>query len=258
MHINKLFDLSGKVAVVTGASSGIGVILCHALAEAGADIVLAARRLDRLEEVAKGLQGLGRKALPVSTDVTSPEAVDALVTRTLSEFGRLDILVNNAGTSRSFPAEEEKLKHFQLVLNVDLVGAFICSQRAGREMLARGSGRIINIASIYGSVASGPKLPMAGYVAAKHGLVGLTKDLAAQWANRGITVNAIGPSYIPTELTGDFIERNREVIINATPMRRLCEADDLRGVVVFLASEASRFVTGQTIYVDGGWTTGAP
>lgn len=254
MRVSEMFDLTGKAAIVTGASSGIGALIARALAEAGADVVLAARRKERLEQVADGLKSLKRRTLVVPTDVTDPAAVDALVTDTVARFGKVDILVNSAGTSRSFPAEEEKLRHYQLVLSVDLVGAFICSQRAGREMLARRYGRIINIASVYGTVASGPERPMAGYVSAKHGLVGLTKEMAYQWARRGVTVNAIGPSYISTELTADFIASQRQAILRDTPMGRLCEEDDLRGVVVFLASEAARFITGQTIYVDGGWT----
>ncbi len=252
----KLFDLSGKVAIVTGASSGLGVVFSRALAGAGADVVVAARRADLLEKTAREIEGLGRRALAVPTDVTRPAEVDNLVSQTISKLGKVDILVNNAGTSRAVPAEVQTLERFRKVLEVSLIGAFAVAQRAGREMLRQRSGRIINVASVFAAVGSGPRIPTDAYTTAKSGLVGLTRELALQWATRGVTVNAIAPGFFPTAMTEPVVNNPdlKGYLLDRTPMGRLGEDADVEGVIVFLASEASRYITGQVIFVDGGWT----
>ncbi|MEE9198723.1 MAG: glucose 1-dehydrogenase [Dehalococcoidia bacterium] len=255
---SKLFDLTGRVAIVTGASSGFGVTFAHGLAEAGADVVVAARRLEKLNKTAEGVREKGRRCLVVQTDVTQSDQVDNLVSQTLKEFGKVDILVNNAGQGggRAGVADEATLEDFNKILSTNLVSAFLCIQRASKEMLARGYGRIINISSIEGVLAAPALDPSLGYVTAKHGMQGLTKEYAKQWAQRGVTVNAIGPAFFPTEMTDRYLsnpEINRKISA-LTPMGRVGRPEELLGALIFLASDASSYVTGQTILVDGGWS----
>jgi len=254
--LKKLYDLSDRVAIVTGASSGLGVVFAKGLAEAGANVVIAARREEKLRSVAKEISALGVSCLPIPTDVTDEARVDYMVSQTLKEFGKVDILVNNAGVTNVIPVEELPLAAFRRVVDRSLIGSFLCSQRVGREMLKRGYGRIINIASAMGVVGSGPEIPLVPYVAAKHGLIGLTKEFAVQWAKRGVTVNAIGPAWFPSEMTEKLfeIEEKYNYLLARTPMGRVGQHEDLKGPVVFLASEASSYITGQTLFVDGGWT----
>ena len=251
------FDLSGEVALVTGASSGIGVTLAEALARAGADLIIAARRTERLEETAASIRGIGRRCLTVTTDVTDEAQVDNLLAASLDEHGGIDILVNCAGAIGGHRVEETSVAEFERIWRANVVSAFICCQRIGRHMVARGRGRIINVASIFGLVAGQPQGPSLSYVTSKHGLLGLNKELAVQWAKTGVTVNAIAPAYFPSEMVSAETLARADVIEDIrtmSPMGRPGELSELQGVVVFLASDGASYITGQTICVDGGWT----
>ncbi len=251
-----LFSLDGRVAVVTGASSGIGVSLAEGLAAAGARVVLAARRVERLESLAKRLQDDGAECVAVPCDVSSPDEIDALVAETVSCFGQVDVLVNNAGITEVGPAETETLECWDRIVDVNLRGLFVCCQRFGRVMLERQSGSIVNVASVLGLVGSG-QVPQASYAASKGGVINLTRELAAQWGRRGIRVNAIAPGWFDSEMTAEMFadEGSRKWMRSRTPMGRPGQEGELIGAAVFLASDASSFVTGESIAVDGGWTT---
>ena len=254
--VAELFDLSGRVALVTGAGSGLGAVFAEALAEAGASVVCVGRRFDRVQQTAQQLGTIGCQSLAVSADVTDEAAVAGMIAQTIERFGGLDILVNNAGTAVVGPPETISLADWQRVVDVNLTGVFLCAREAAKVMIAAGrGGRIINIASILGAVASEP-VPAAAYDATKGAVVNLTRDLAVHWAPRGILVNAIGPAYFPSEMTEGFLalpEMRRE-IERRTPLGRIGRPEELKGAVVFFASDASSYVTGQTLYVDGGWT----
>jgi len=249
------FRLDGRVAVVTGASSGLGVVFARGLAGAGAQVVLAARRKAQLEALAAELAAQGASALAVPCDVSAEQEVDGLVAATLQRFGRADILINNAGITSITPAEQQASSDFRRTIEVDLVGAFLCAQRFGRVMLTAGSGSIVNIASVLGMVGVG-QVPQAAYAAAKGGVINLTRELAAQWARRGIRVNALAPGWFPSEMTAELFgdERSMQWARKRTPMGRTGHNEELVGPVLFLASDASSFVTGQTLAVDGGWS----
>jgi NAD(P)-dependent dehydrogenase (short-subunit alcohol dehydrogenase family) len=251
----QLFDLRGRVAVVTGASAGLGVGLARGLAAAGARLVLAARRAEALEALAEKLRADGVEAVAVPCDVSREDQVDALVERTLERFGRCDVLVNNAGITEIVPAEEETLETFQRVIAVNLVGVFLCSQRFGRVMLQQGSGSIVNVASVLGVVGAG-QIPQASYVASKGAVVNLTRELAAQWARRGVRVNALAPGWFASEMTAHMFQDDRSMrwLRGRAPMGRGGDEHELVGPLLFLASEAASYVTGQTLVVDGGWT----
>lgn len=250
-----LFRLDGKTAVVTGASSGLGVVFAHALAGAGASVVVSARRLDRLEELAAEIESTGARALPVACDVTREADVDALAAASSSRFGRVDVLVANAGVSQPVPAEQEPLKVWERVLAVNLTGVFLCNRRFGSMMLEQGAGSIVNIASVLGLVGAG-QIPQASYTASKGGVVNMTRELAAQWSRRGVRVNAIAPGWFASEMTEEMFASDQGIrwIRRKTPMGRAGEGEELAGPVLFLASDASSYVTGQTLAVDGGWT----
>jgi NAD(P)-dependent dehydrogenase (short-subunit alcohol dehydrogenase family) len=249
------FELDGRVIVLTGASSGLGVAMAKGLADAGARLVLAARRADRLAEVAEELASKGAEVLAVPTDVACEADIDALVAAALERFGSVDGLVNNAGITDVKPAEEESVEGFKRVLDVNLVGAFVCAQRCAAPMLAAGKGAIVNIASVLGLVGTG-QVPQASYTASKGGLVNLTRELAAQWARRGVRVNGIAPAWFESEMTGEMFgdESGQRWIRQRTPMGRAGEVSELVGPLVFLLSDASSYVTGHTLPVDGGWT----
>lgn len=245
------FRLDGKVALVTGASSGLGERFARVLHGAGAQVVVSARRADRLEALASDLDG----AQAIPCDVGDQASVEALVDATLASCGRIDVLVNNAGTGEPLPAEDEPVETFRRIVEVNLVGLFHLSQLVGRHMLAGSGGVMVNVASVLGLVASG-QIPQASYTASKAGVVNLTRELGVQWARRGIRVNALAPGWFPTEMTGPMFEDEggQRFIRRGTPMGRGGEPHELNGALLFLASDASSFVTGQTIVVDGGWT----
>ena len=246
------FRLDGKVAIVTGASSGLGERMARVLAAAGARVVVAARRVDRLKALA---EELGDAALPVACDVSVDDDLARLLATATQELGPVDVLVNNAGIGNPTPAEHEAPEQFRDIVGVNLHAVFVLSQLVGRQMLERGSGVIVNVASVLGLVASG-QIPQASYVAAKHGVVGITKELAVQWARQGVRVNAIAPGWFPSEMTTELFETEAGTnwIRRRTPMGRGGEAHELDGALLFLASDASTFVTGQVLAVDGGWT----
>ncbi len=253
-HIKELFDLTGKTAIVTGGSRGIGVEMAEALAEAGANLMLCARRAEWLDETLADFRGRGFAAEGKVADVAKPEDVEAVVEETVRRFGAVDVLINNAGISWGAMPEDMPLEKWQKVLDVNLTGCFLMAQACGREMLKRGGGSIINIASISGlkSSANGPFY--AGYVASKAGLIGLTRELAASWGRRGIRVNAVAPGFFHSRLADAVIDIYERSIQETNVIPRIGREGELKGVTVFLASDASSYVTGQTIAVDGGMT----
>jgi gluconate 5-dehydrogenase len=250
---SELFDLSGKVAIVTGGGTGIGRQMAEGLAEMGADLVLCSRHLDRVQRTAGDLRKLGVRAIGLRCDLRDGREIETVVERTISELGRIDVLVNNSGTAWGAPAEEMPLDGWQKVVDVNLTGTFLFSQAAGRAMIDQGAGKIVNIASVTGLVGSPPEiLDSVPYNATKGAILSLTRDLAVKWARHGITVNAIAPGWFPTELTNAVLDRSGDQLRESIPLRRFGSQDDLKGAIVFLASAASDYVTGQTLVVDGG------
>jgi NAD(P)-dependent dehydrogenase (short-subunit alcohol dehydrogenase family) len=249
--VNDLFRLDGKVAVVTGASSGLGVAFAKSLAEAGADLALGARRVDRLAETAALVEGAGRRALTVATDVADPDSCSNLVALAMEEFGRVDILVNNAGIGTAVPATRETPEEFRQVIDVNLNGCYWMAQACGRVMQPGSS--IINISSVLGLTTAG--LPQAAYAASKAGLIGMTRDLAQQWTGRkGIRVNAIAPGFFTSEMTDQYPDGYLDSMGARIPMGRKGDPVELAATIVWLASDAAGYVTGQTLAVDGGMT----
>src|SRR4051812_23991039 len=246
-----LFGLDGRVAIVTGASSGLGDRFARVLSAAGAQVVGAARRADRLERLAGEVEGLA----PVTCDVTVDADLERLRSFPPPRFGRIDVLVNNAGMGRSSPAESEPPEHFRQIVEVNLNATFALSQLAGRAMLEAGRGSIINIASMYGLVASAPVM-QASYCASKGAVVNLTRELGAEWSRRGVRVNAIAPGFFPSEMAAEMIEdeQSAKFLRRNTPIGRTGLPHELDGALLFLASDASTYVVGQTLAVDGGWT----
>jgi len=254
-QLRQLFDLSGKVALITGGSRGLGQEMAEGLAEAGASLMLLARREQWLGPTIDEMKGRGFRCEGAVCDVSQPEQVQAAVNRTLDAYGQIDILLNNAGVTWGTPAEDLPLDKWQMVIDIDLTGAFLFCQAAGREMIKRRSGRIINVSSIAGLIGTLPDgQHTAAYVAAKGGLIALTRELAAKWAQYGIRVNAIAPGFFPSRMTEKVLERGQPQIEAAVPMGRVGREGELKGVAVFLAADASNYITGQTLVVDGGTT----
>lgn len=253
-HIRELFDLEGKTAIVTGGSRGIGKEMAEGLAEAGAALMLCARREEGLSETVGEFRGRGFRVESKVCDVSKAADIQSVVDETIAKFGKIDILINNAGTSWGAMPEEMTLAQWQKVLDVNLTGCFLTAQATGREMLKQNSGSIINIASIAGLTSSANGPFYAGYVASKAGLIGLTRELAASWGRKGIRVNAIAPGFFHSRLADKVIDIYERTIqeINAIP--RIGSEGELKGAAVFLASDASSYITGQTIVVDGGMT----
>jgi len=256
MSVKKLFDLTGKVALVTGGSRGLGLQIAFGLGELGARLALTARKSDELDAAQAELARERFEALPVVCDLARPEAIDPMVEAVLKRYGQIDILVNNAGTSWGAPAEEHPLEAWQKLLNLNLTGTFLVSQSVGRRsMIPRRYGRIINVASIAGLRGSLPdRIRTLGYNTTKGGVVMFTRALAGEWGQYGITVNAIAPGFFPSKMSRGVLERIADGVIAETPLRRLGGDEDLKGIACLLASDAAQHITGQVIAVDGGVT----
>jgi NAD(P)-dependent dehydrogenase (short-subunit alcohol dehydrogenase family) len=252
--LQQLFDLSGRVAIVTGGSRGLGEEMAEGLAEAGAAVMLCARREQWLTPTLESFRSRGFKADGVVCDVSDAAQVQAVVDKTIAAFGKVDILINNAGIAWAAEPETMPLDKWQKVIETNLTGTFLFSQAAGREMLKAQSGSIINIASIAGMIGSVSTSHWAGYAASKAGIIGLTRELAATWGRSNIRVNAIAPGYFHSRLADPAIVHAEPQIKATSPMPRVGEAGELKGVAVFLASDAASYITGQTIIVDGGRT----
>ena len=252
VNVKQLFDLTGRVAVVSGGSMGLGRQMAEGLAEMGATLVLCARKKDRCEEAAEELRVLGVQTLALACDVKDPAAIQEVVDATLAKFGRIDILINNAGVSWAAPIEEMTLEQWDKVLSTNLTGTFLFCQAAGKAMVAQRSGKIINIASVAGLGGASAELQAIGYHASKGGVIAFTKDLACKWAPHNIQVNAIAPGWFPTHMSDWVIEHRRDSLLTKIPLGRFGGDHDLKGAAVFLASEASAYVTGHVLVVDGG------
>lgn len=253
MHVSELFNLSDRVVIVTGGSRGIGKEIAMGLGEAGAKVMITARREEWLMQACEELKGLGIECLAVKGDVAQPEDVKHFVAETLRRWGKIDILVNNAGITWGAPPEDMPLDKWEAVLDVNAKGTFLCSQEVGKEMIRRGGGTIINIASTTGFLAIDPGVMQAiGYQASKAAIIAITRQLAVEWAKYNIRVNAIAPSFFRTRMTKHITGRAEKQLLQHIPMGRLGREGELKGVVVFLASEASSYITGQIIVVDGG------
>jgi NAD(P)-dependent dehydrogenase (short-subunit alcohol dehydrogenase family) len=245
--------LNDRVALVTGASSGLGVALARAFAEAGADVVICARRTDRLADTRQIVERLGRGCLAVEADVTSVDDCNGVVESAIDRYGHLDILINNAGVGLAVPAGRESPEEFRRVVDVNLMGSYWMAQACGRVM--RPGSTIINIGSVLGSTTAG--LPQAAYCSSKAAVIGLTRDLAQQWTGRkGIRVNALAPGFFPTEMTGEFPPGYLDDVVRRVPAGRMGEAPELAAAAVFLASPAASYITGVVLPVDGGLLTG--
>jgi len=250
-----MFDLTGKVALVTGASSGIGRASAIALAKQGATVVVAARRVDRLTELAREIVAMGRESLPVAMDVTKKETIAAAVAKTVEMYGRLDILLNNAGVAEFMPFLEMTEEAWDKTIDTNLKGYFLAAQLTAREMIKHNWGRIVNIASI-ASGGVGVGFPsIAHYCASKGGVVALTEALAVELAPLGILVNCIGPGVIETEMTQALLKdpKQAEVLLSRAPLKRAGKPEEIAAAVVYLASEEASYTTGATFYIDGGW-----
>lgn len=250
-----LFDLSGKVAIVTGSGRGLGCAIARGLAAAGAAVVTCSRTVAEAEKTAAQIRDAGGRAIAVRTDTSDRASAENLVASAVGEFGRLDVLVNNAGIDRIEPAEDVSDEHLLTVAQTNLVGYFHCAQAAGRHMLAHGGGSIINISSIAGQVGIAG---LTSYSVSKGGVDQMTRVMAVEWATRGVRVNAIAPGYFENIMVGAGDEHDRpdkqQQVITFTPMARRGHPDELIGPAVFLASDASSYVTGAVLYVDGGYT----
>ena len=257
MNVKNLFDLAGKVAVVTGGSRGLGLEIASGLGEAGATVAVTARREQWLTTAGHALRQAGIECQALQCDVSQPDQVDAMVQAVLTRFGRIDILINNAGSSWGAPAEMMPIEKWRAVLDTNATGCFLVSRAVGREMMraARG-GAIVNVASVMGlRGTSADILHAAGYSASKGAIISLTRDLAAKWAIHDIRVNAIAPGFFDTRLTTGMLEKSLPAIEKSTPMGRIGRPGEVKGVVLFLASSASSYVTGQVLAIDGGMTS---
>lgn len=256
MNTLDLFRLDGRTAIVTGGGRGLGRYMAEALADAGAKVALCSRKKEACKEVEQEIRSGGGEAISLACDVTDPESVRDTLESTEGEFGGVDILVNNSGATWGAPPEDMPLERFDQVVNVNLRGTFIMVQEVGRRMIQRGAGgRVINIASVAGLVGGKPPyMQTVGYNSTKGAVISMTRDLATSWAQYGINVNAIAPGWFPTRMSGGLIERFEEEMLRDIPLHRFGSPEELKGVAVFLASDAAAYMTGQTVTVDGGTT----
>ena len=254
MPVKQLFDLSGRTAIITGGSRGLGLQIAEALGEMGAKLALTARKKDELDGAVAHLAKQGVEAHAWVCDMGKRDTIPGVFDQILGRFGRIDILVNNAGAVWGAPAEDHPLEAWDKLVGLNLIGSFIMSQQAAKKaMIPAKWGRIINVASVAGLGASDPAVVRTvSYNATKHGVIGMTKQLAAEWGEHGITANAICPGFFPSKMTQATLGTTGEMVRKATPTRRLGGPEDLKGLAVLLASEASRHITGQAIAVDGG------
>lgn len=253
--VKQLMNLEGRVSVVTGGATGLGLQMATGLAEAGSNIVICSRKVENCETAAQQIERIGVKALAVGCDVTKPEQVEAMKDATLKKFGRVDVLINNAGRAWAAPPEDTPLDRWQQVFDLNITAPFLCAQALGREMIRLKRGKIVNIASIAGLVGRNPKAYSSiAYSASKGALVNFTRDLAVKWAQHNIQVNAICPGFFVTPLNQKLYEKNRENIDREIPLGHTGGPDDLKGMAVLLSSDASNFITGAIIPVDGGST----
>jgi len=254
MSVKKLFDLSGRCALVTGGSRGLGLQIAEALGEMGAKVALTARKKNELDEAVAHLGKMGIEAHAWVCDVGKRETIPGVFDSVLGKFGRLDVLVNNAGAVWGAPAEDHPLEAWDKLVALNLVGGFVFAQQAAKKaMIPAKWGRIVNVASVAGLFASDPAVVRTvSYNATKHGVVGMTKQLAAEWGEHGITVNAICPGFFPSKMTRATLDTTGEMVRKVTPTRRLGGPEDLKGLAVLLATDAGRHITGQAIAVDGG------
>ena len=255
--MNNLFDLTGKVALVTGASSGLGVQFAKALARQGADVAICARRVEKLEAVKAEIEALGVKCFAYKCDVSDNEQIKAMVAAVEAHFGKIDILVNNAGVAGASPAESTPDDEWNHVVGVNLNSVYFVAREVGNVMLKNGYGKIVNIGSLHSEVVMPNTCwPIAAYAASKGGVKMLTKALAVEWAKKGITVNTIGPAYFSSEMTGAILDTGAFDGVAATycPMARAGREGELDGALIYFASDASSYTTGQYLAVDGGWT----
>ncbi len=254
MNIKKLLDLSGRVAIVTGGSVGLGRQMAEGLAEMGANLVLCARKKERCLQAAAELQKLGVEVLALGCDVKQPSSIQEVADAAVKQFGRIDILINNAGTSWGAPVEAMTLEQWNKVIETNLTGTFLFSQAAGKVMVPQRRGKIINIASVAGLRGAPPEFQAIGYHASKGGVIAFTKDLACKWGIHNIQVNAIAPGWFPTNMSRVVIEQNKDAFLSKIPLRRFGNEHDLKGAAVYLSSDASDYVTGHVLVVDGGQT----
>jgi gluconate 5-dehydrogenase len=257
MNVFELLSLKGKTAVVTGGSIGLGAQMCTALAEAGANVVVAARKVERCVSLCSELEKLGVKALPAACDVGNPDDCQKLIDLAVKEFGKIDILINNAGITWGADSLNYPMDKWDKVMNINITAMFRLSAMAAKVMKEHGGGKIINTASVAAFLGSEPEFQdTVAYNASKGAVVILTKDLAVKWARYGIYVNAIAPGYFPTHMSSGLLEMTKELVLPRVPLRRFGGEDDMKGLVLLLASPASDFITGQTFIIDGGMTAG--
>ncbi|MGP4060763.1 SDR family oxidoreductase [Halobacillus sp. H74] len=254
MHVKELFDLTGKTALVTGGGRGLGEQIVEGLAEAGANIIVCSRKKEACEQVALRLESdLGVQTLALACDITKPEDVEQVVQESVDRFGTIDVLVNNSGATWGAPTLDMPLEAFQKVMNVNVTGTFLMSQKVGEVMLKQKSGKIINIASVAGLGGADPRfMQTVGYNASKGAVITFTKDLAVKWGESNIQVNALAPGFFPTKMSKGVLEQGGDFILDRTPLGRFGSEQDLKGAALFLACKASDYVTGDVLVVDGG------
>jgi NAD(P)-dependent dehydrogenase (short-subunit alcohol dehydrogenase family) len=251
--VQQLFDLTGRIALVTGGSRGLGLQIAEALGEAGAKVMLSSRKAGDLEEAAAHLSAKGIDARWIAADASNPDEARRIVTETLERLGQIDVLVNNAGAAWGAPAEDHPLEAWDKVMNLNIRSLFVISQAAAKlSMIPRKQGRIINIASIAGLGGNPPGMETVAYNTSKGAVVNFTKALAAEWGEHGISVNALAPGFFPSRMTQGTLERMGDDLVKHAPLRRLGDDDDLKGAALLFASAAGKHITGQVLAVDGG------